>query len=410
MVSVKSMLNDSYCRDISVKTRSALDIKRNNGDYVGACPIYGYRRSDDNKNRLVPDEFTAAVVNDIFRMKINGMSALKIAETLNSLGVLSPIAYKRDRGLPHPTGGFADAPNAKWSATTVFRILNNETYTGVLIQGRQTTTSYKVPDIVNKSESELNRIEGAHEAIISPQDFDLAQRIMKLDTRSTQGSNAVYMFSGVLICGCCGSRMTRKTNRYKGREYFYYYCPTGKKHGCKDAVMVKEGDLSECVLESVKAHIAGVASLESVLAASDSRKAAEALARQINTQIADNERQISQITVLKAALYESLVDGSITKEDCKELKAHYAANETRLRNAIAVLEDERDNALDGTADRLRWMEHFRRFEGLNELDRRTVVNLIKSIRIIGKTELEITFNYQDEYEAALGLLRGEVAA
>ncbi len=63
----------------------------------------------------------------------------------------------------------------------------------------------------------------------------------------------------------------------------------------------------------------------------------------------------------------------------------------------------RDNALDGTADRLRWMEHFRKFEGLNELDRRTVINLIKSIRIICKTEFEITFNYQDEYKAALGL-------
>ena len=43
-ISLKNLLNDTYCRDISVKTRSALLTKRQNGDYVGACPIYGYRK------------------------------------------------------------------------------------------------------------------------------------------------------------------------------------------------------------------------------------------------------------------------------------------------------------------------------------------------------------------------------
>ena len=133
VVSVKTAINDAYCRDISIKTRSALNAKRNNGDYVGSCPVYGYKRSEGNKNLLVPDEYPASIVRDIFRMKINGMSALKIAESLNDRGVLSPIAYKRDRGLPHPTGGFADTPGAKWSAIAVLRVLNDETYTGVLI-------------------------------------------------------------------------------------------------------------------------------------------------------------------------------------------------------------------------------------------------------------------------------------
>ena len=37
VVGVKSIINDAYSRDISVKTRSALNIKRDHGDYVGAC-------------------------------------------------------------------------------------------------------------------------------------------------------------------------------------------------------------------------------------------------------------------------------------------------------------------------------------------------------------------------------------
>ena len=55
VVSVKSIINDSYCRDISIKVRSALNSKRENGDFVGACPIYGYRKADNNRNHR-PDE------------------------------------------------------------------------------------------------------------------------------------------------------------------------------------------------------------------------------------------------------------------------------------------------------------------------------------------------------------------
>lgn len=83
-----------------------------------------------------------------------------------------------------------------------------------------------------------------HEALITKQDFDLVQRIRGLDTRTSPKQDTVYLFSGVLICGCCGSRMTRKTNRVNGKEYHYYYCHTGKKHGCANPVMLKESKCS----------------------------------------------------------------------------------------------------------------------------------------------------------------------
>ena len=144
VLSVKSILNDNYCRDISIKTRSALQTKRQSGAYVGACPIYGYRRDPENKNHLVLDEYAAQVVRDIYRRRIDGASAARVADELNRLGVLSPLAYKISRGLPHPSGGYADHPGAKWSAVTVIRILRDETYTGVLVQGKQTTYNYKL--------------------------------------------------------------------------------------------------------------------------------------------------------------------------------------------------------------------------------------------------------------------------
>ena len=410
VVSVKSIINDAYCRDISVKTRSALTVKRGNGDYVGACPVYGYKKSDADKNLLAVDEYPASVVRDIFRMKIEGMAAARIADALNALGVLSPYQYKKDRGLPHPKKGYADKADAKWSPTTVIRILNDETYTGALIQGRQGTLNYKIKDLIDKPESEWTRTENAHEAIVPKRDFDLAQRIIRLDTRTAPGGDKVYIFSGILICGCCGARMTRKSVPNKnGGKYHYYYCPTTKKRGCEDAAQVKETELAECVLESVKAHIAYVTSLESVLAGSDGQKAAAALAKQHETQIAENERQLDQIGGFKSSLYENMINGVLSKEDFKALKTKYTDDEQRLRDAILTLRQEQGDVLAGKGERLRWIEHFKRFEGLTEIDRRTVANLIQNIRVVSKTELAITFNYQSEYDSALALLQREVA-
>lgn len=401
MVSLKNIINDAYCHDISVKTRSALSTKRADGDYVGACTVYGYRKSEENKNRLVIDEYPADVVREIFKMKLDGISAAKIAEELNNLGILSPIEYKKDRGLPHPTGGFADKADAKWSATTVIRILKDEIYTGVLIQGKQGTFNHKLKNLIDKPESEWVRTANAHDAIIHERDFDLVQRIINLDTRTSPGGDKVYLFSGILICGCCGNRMTRKTDRYKGKAYHYYYCPTGKKNGCARAHRVKESELITCVLDSIKSHVRNVASLEALLTDVSSKAAGSKLALQYEAQIAENEHQLERISGFKTSLYEEMISGIVSKVDYKELKCRYTEDENRLKRAIITLKQELDKVLLGKSERLLWIENFKRFEGITELNRKAVAHLIKYIRVTGKTELEITFNYDLEYKEAV---------
>ena len=42
VVPFKNLLNDSYCRDISIKVRSQLDMKRRKGEFIGGYAIYGY--------------------------------------------------------------------------------------------------------------------------------------------------------------------------------------------------------------------------------------------------------------------------------------------------------------------------------------------------------------------------------
>lgn len=99
VVPFKNLINDAYCRDISIKIRSHLEMKRKNGEYIGAFAVYGYRKSEENKNQLVIDDYAAGVVRDIFVMKLCGLSQQAIADRLNADGILSPVEYKKSMGI-----------------------------------------------------------------------------------------------------------------------------------------------------------------------------------------------------------------------------------------------------------------------------------------------------------------------
>lgn len=400
-VSVRNIMNEAYARDISIKTRSALEAKRRNGDFVGAFSIYGYIKTGDRHKKLVIDPYAAGVVREIFRRKLEGHSAQSIADELNQMGVLSPLAYKRDNGLPHASGGYSDRANCKWSATAVIRILQDETYTGTLVQGKQSTPHFKLKTMEMKPESEWVRVDDTHEAIVSRMDFDLVQRIREIDTRTSPGRDSVFLFSGMLICGCCGGRMTRKVRRYKDREYVYYFCPTGKKHGCLSPTMVKEGDLIGCVTASLKAHIENVISLDSLLSTISQERINRELVQEYSDQIASCEAQLSKGASYKAKLYENLVNGYLTKEEYLALKRQYSDEQAALQKAIGEWQEKITAVVENRSDRNRWINQFRQFEGMQEIDRRAVMQLIRSIRVIGKCSIEIAFNYADEYRKAI---------
>lgn len=224
---------------------------------------------------------------------------------------------------------------------------------------------------------------------------------MGLDTRTAPDGKAVYLFSGLLICGCCGGRMTRKTNTVKGKKYIYYHCPTGKKNGCTHPVMLREADLVNCVLESLQAHIRSVVSLEELLESISEEQISRDLIAGFKAQIADNEVQLEQVRQFKSTLYENFVSGIISKGDYLDLKNRYTTQIEQAQDAIEGLREEMERVTDNTSDRLRWTQHFKEFSTMTELDRRAVIALIQSIKVEGKDKLKITFRYQVEFVKTL---------
>ena len=99
IIPFKNLINDAYCKDISVKIRSQLEIKRKKGQFIGAFAVYGYLKDPEDHNKLIPDTYASEVVRAIYKWKLEGMSQGRIAEKLNLQGVLCPMEYKMSMGI-----------------------------------------------------------------------------------------------------------------------------------------------------------------------------------------------------------------------------------------------------------------------------------------------------------------------
>lgn len=264
IIPFKNLINDAYCKDISVKIRTQLEIKRKKGEFIGAFAVYGYLKDPEDHNKLIVDTFASEVVRAIFKWKLEGMSQGDIAERLNAQGVLCPMEYKLSLGMKVQTN-FRVNRKAVWSWSSVSRILTNEIYTGVLIQGKVSTPNYKVKKFMEKDESEWIRMEQSHEAIIDGDTFRVTQEILKKDIRRGPDRGKVYPLSGFLMCADCGQNMIRKSAVSGGRKYFYYVCSGHKaRNGCKPH-SIREEELFQGVLTAMQGHIKVVADMKRML-------------------------------------------------------------------------------------------------------------------------------------------------
>ena len=403
IIPFKNLINEAYCRDISVKIRSQLEIKRKNGQFLGSFATFGYLKDEQNKNKLVVDEYAADIVRDIFKWKLEGVSPQDIADTLNKLGVLSPMEYKRSLGMKFTTS-FKTNTKALWSAGTVIRILKNPIYTGVLVQGKETTPSYKVHKRITKDESEWIVIEDSHEAIITKIDFNSVQKILKLDTRRSPDDEAVQLFSGMVFCGDCGASMVRKTVPAGGRKYIYYVCSAHKQDKSCSPHRMRDTVLEGIVLDSLKQHIREVVDMSELIEITDTAPLRTAQAQKVQRQLDKKHEEYEKLQKLLMSLYENLTDGIIDREEYARLKQSFAirADETE-KQMDALRESLTDIQNHGTENA--WTDEFIKRQGLTALDRAVVVALIDKILIHSDDVLEIIYRWQDEFAWQIDILR-----
>lgn len=400
VVPFKNLINDSYCRDLSVKIRSHLAIKRKKGEFIGAFACYGYLKDENNRNQLVVDTYAGQVVKDIFRMKINGMSQYRIADALNEQGILSPMEYKKYLGS-HFESSFKVNPKAVWTAKAVTRILTNEVYTGVLVQGKQTTPNHKVKVRQEVDENDWIRVENAHESLIDRVLFDIVQNLMGRDTRTSPNETQVFPLSGLVYCGDCGHPMVRKISRYTKKKkadteqtYGYFLCSEKCGKGGCSWHRISENDLMGAVLGAVNLHIQKVLDVQEALKQIENAPSRQLMIQKYQERLSMKEEERKRAERLKIGIYEDLKDGLLDKDEYQKLKAEFDSRIAEADAAVKELKRQITELEGSRSANAPWMIYFQQFGRLEQLTRWAAAIIINKILIYEDNRIKITFNFE----------------
>lgn len=404
VVPFKNLMNDAYCRDISIKIRSHLEVKRRNGEYIGAFTPYGYKKDENDKSRLVPDLYAAGVVKDIFRMKLHGMSQTAIADRLNEQGILSPMEYKHSLGI-RIQDNFKTHEQAEWSSMSVRRVLENEVYVGTLTQGKHSTPNHKIKKIMDKPEEEWVRIEDNHEPVISRREFAIVQRLLGMDTRTSPNEDEVYVLSGLAVCADCGAPMIKRNVPAGGKVYSYYICSKNAATKQCGTHRIPKDKLERLVFDVLKTHIASVLDAGRILAYINTVPFQELEIKELERQKEAKEQEIQRCRELRDMLYEDLKEGIVSKEDYAELYEGYNNKRKKAEDAVRKISRTIQDVIDAKTDKYEWLRYFKEYQNISGLSRTAAVELIERVKVYDKNHIEIDFCFQDCFQSALSQIQ-----
>ena len=404
---MRGMINEYYVADNSDKIRSSLRILKLNGDFVGSFAKYGYVKDPADRHKLLIDDEAAEVVRLIYRMYLNGSGIRTIVQYLNDSGIVNPSTYKQQKGMNFRGRTIGGSP--LWSDKTVRRTLRDEMYIGNMIQGKNRKVSYKDKAIIACDESEWFRVEGTHEPIISPEDFDRAQRMLNAHTKASPVSGEVDLFSGLLRCGDCGHALIKKVNHNPDKTYVYYRCSTHCK--CKSACTahtVRFDKLYDTVLTTLRKMIDVAVDADEVIKEMKANKSTDKTAP-LRSQLESQERELQRVTDLLADLYPDFKRGMLNEEQYFINKDKYEQLQIKLKQSIEGL---KESISDSSAQMQTnaFIEHFKRHGNINALARPLLTELIDHIAVSQDGSLGIAFNFADAFQDAMMLTESKDSA
>lgn len=392
IIPFKNLINDAYCRDISMKIKSQFDVKRREGKFIGSFTPYGYKKDPNDKNHLIVDEYAAGIVREIFRMRLEGYSQKSIANHLNELGVLTPAEYKRKCGERY-TFGFHAGSSPKWEAQTVRYILANEMYIGTMVQGKYRKVSYKVKACKPLPKEEWTRVENCHEPIIPASVFETAQRLAQMDVKTPKCQETEYPFSGLVECGDCGNNMIHGANRSRGKQYPFLACATYVATKKCSSHFIRVEKLEKIVLGAINGQAEALIESEQIIEQLEHRMPEAGF---LDTQIAALADEARRYHDLKQKAYVDMLDGTLSREEYSALAARFATKAADAENRQQELLKKKHRMEQEKGRPKKWLEDFKKCKGIFQLDRQTMLSLVEKIIVYSTDNIEIVFVHGDE--------------
>ncbi len=264
----------------------------------------------------------------------------------------------------------------------------NESYIGVLLQGKEEKVSYKLKKVVKKPKEEWARVEGAHRAIVSKEDFALVQNLFKIHTRATRGEKKAHKYTGLLFCADCKERMVRRRVQCGKKEEVSFICSSHNQSKVCSRHPMTEIKLDNLIRSVLSIWIPLFVEKEKILLfiKEDNFCDEVTILKQGLKQIKEERKKYQ---ILRAGLALDREKGRLTEEDASYFGEIYEKQCEELRRAekgqeklLAMLPAARDDV------KLRQERLIQNFD-CSELERRMLLSFINRILIYGNNRVSI---------------------
>ena len=286
MISVLSAVAEIERENIRTQTMAGREQKAREGKWNGGFAPYGYSLENGD---LVIAEDEVEVIRVIYDRYIHTNEGVAgVAKYLNRNGFVKKL--RQNNTIP----GF--------SRSFVQDVLDNPVYMGKIAYGRRRTEKKQGTrnEMHVVEQSEFPIYDGQHEAIISEEDWYLAQEKRKINSFKREKVNNpdhAHILSGILKCPCCGKSMygnIAKAHSKDKKTRYYYYCkntvtPTG--HECSFRLNIEQTEINKFVAKIISAMV-------------NNPRFVEAIQAKIGSAV-DTEDMEKQIAVLQGQLKQA---------------------------------------------------------------------------------------------------------
>ena len=381
----RNIMNEFYAKDCSKKGRSVVRLKAETGARIASRPCYGYMKDPaDPKRHILPDPDSAWVVKHIFQLCVEGKGPTQIAKQLTREKIFSPVSFYYEKYGVELTGESPSEPY-KWSAQTVARILEDETYLGHTVNLKTTTLSYKNKKTIQRPESERLRFENTHEPLIDRQTWEIVQSIRQHKRRRANFAEQI-MFSGLVYCMDCGGTMVLHRAHTMDAVKNNFMCSTYKKKG-KDvcsAHYIRELDLYAIVLDDLRRVTHFARQNQRRFAEYIGMKMGKEAAKEISLlqkKLDAMTRRRGELSALFKRLYEDSVLGRIPDEQYRLLSQDYMAEQKAIDEELPQLTEALRNLKDSSINIDRFLENARKYTEIPELTAEILPTFIERIEV-----------------------------
>lgn len=225
-------MNEYYSANLSREVMKGMKENALQCRYTGGYVPLGYRVDDSGHFQINEEE--ADVVRRIFSGAIQGMSYRELQQEFNEKGI------RTRTGQP-------------FGKNSLHSILTNEKYIGVYVYNRAVSKDSrgKRNNHRSKPDDQVIRIDGGVPEIITREEFQTVQELLKKRSRSKRGrtdTGNVYLLTGKVYCGICGGKYCGNS-QYSGRKKTLYYSYRCNVRSRKGGVACNNREISRSCLE-----------------------------------------------------------------------------------------------------------------------------------------------------------------